>query len=57
MLKNKISVITGATRGIGFATSLEFARQGSVVVMLGRSEESLKLASTKILFRNTWRDD
>lgn len=49
MLKNKISVITGATRGIGFATSLEFARQGSVVVMLGRSEESLKLASTKIL--------
>ncbi len=41
MLKDRIVAITGAARGIGLATSLEFARQGATVVMLGRTEESL----------------
>lgn len=48
MLSGKIVVVTGAARGIGLATSLEFARQGATVVMLGRSEESLATACATI---------
>ena len=44
MLKDKIIVVTGAARGIGLATTMEFARQGATVVMLGRTEESLATA-------------
>lgn len=48
MLRGKIVVVTGAARGIGLATSLEFARQGATVVMLGRTEESLAIAAATI---------
>lgn len=41
-------VVTGAARGIGLATSLEFARQGATVVMLGRTEESLATADATV---------
>lgn len=44
MLKDKIAVVTGAARGIGLATTIELARQGATVVMLGRTEESLATA-------------
>ncbi len=48
MLSGKIVVVTGAARGIGLATSLEFARQGATVVMLGRTEESLATACVTV---------
>ena len=40
-LKNKTAVISGATGGIGEATSKLFLAEGANVVMVGRDEEKL----------------
>lgn len=45
MLKNKVVLVTGASRGIGQATAIVLAKAGAQVVIHGRSEESL--AKTK----------
>jgi 3-oxoacyl-[acyl-carrier protein] reductase len=37
ILKDRISFITGSTRGLGWATAREFARQGAVVILNHRS--------------------
>lgn len=47
-LKNKVVLITGASEGIGFAIASEFAKEGSIVVLLARNEEKLKNAVQKI---------
>ena len=36
ILKDKVCFITGSTRGIGWATAREFARQGAIVILNGR---------------------
>jgi 3-oxoacyl-[acyl-carrier protein] reductase len=38
ILKDKICFITGSTRGIGWATAREFARQGATVILNGRGD-------------------
>jgi len=38
-LKNKVSIVTGSTMGIGLACAKEFAIQGSKVVVTGRSQD------------------
>lgn len=40
-LKDKVAVITGASRGIGRALVLRFAREGATVVAVARNEELL----------------
>lgn len=40
-LKDKVSIITGAGRGIGQATALKFAREGAKVVVCDLSEEAI----------------
>jgi NAD(P)-dependent dehydrogenase (short-subunit alcohol dehydrogenase family) len=40
-MKDKIAVVTGASSGIGRATALLFAKNGSDVVALGRNESEL----------------
>lgn len=44
MLEGKVAVITGATRGIGFATAKVFLENKAKVVICGRNEESVDKA-------------
>lgn len=36
-LKNKVAIVTGASRGIGYATALELAKQGAHVIAIART--------------------
>ena len=44
MLEGKIAVVTGGTRGIGFATVKKFLENNAKVVLFGSKEESVKKA-------------
>ncbi|MCP4141230.1 MAG: SDR family oxidoreductase [Chloroflexi bacterium] len=47
-LKDKVSIITGATKGIGLACAEEFAIEGAKVVLTGRSVDLGEEAAAKI---------
>jgi glucose 1-dehydrogenase len=47
-LKDKVSIITGATKGIGLACAEEFAKEGSKVVLSGRTESLGEEAAERI---------
>lgn len=49
LLKENIAVVTGASRGIGFAVSRLFAMQGAHVIMTGRQITALNLVKAQIL--------
>ena len=46
--KNEIVVVTGATRGIGKAIAMAFAKQDAEVILIGRSQDALKAISDEI---------
>ena len=48
-LNDKIALVTGASRGLGFATALTLAREGCRVAVNSRSEENAKAAAEKIV--------
>lgn len=48
MIKDKVVVVTGASSGIGFATSLVLAKAGAKVVAGARRLDKLELLKTKI---------
>ena len=48
-LKDKIALVTGASRGLGFATALVLAREGCRVAVNSRNEENAKAAAEKIV--------
>lgn len=48
LLKEKIALVTGASRGIGFATSRLFAEHGAHVVMTARCGEELEAAKASL---------
>lgn len=48
VLQDRVTIVTGATRGIGLAIAIEAAKSGSHVALLGRNPELLKEASSKI---------
>lgn len=44
MLKGKIAIVTGGTRGIGLAIVKKFLNNGATVILLGSKEESVTKA-------------
>ena len=48
MLKGNKAIVTGASRGIGFAIAKELAKNDCKVVITGRNKETLKAAADKI---------
>ncbi len=48
MLKDKVAIITGASRGIGHATALAFARAGAKVVLTSRTQHDLEAVANLI---------
>ena len=47
-LKNKRALVTGASRGLGFATALTLAREGCRVAINSRDEGKVNAAAEKI---------
>jgi YfiH family protein len=48
MLRGKYALVTGGSRGIGFAIAKELYESGCAVVITGRKEETLREAAEKI---------
>jgi 3-oxoacyl-[acyl-carrier protein] reductase len=48
LLREKVAVVTGAARGIGFATAQSFAQAGAHVVLMDLSTSSLEQACARI---------
>jgi NAD(P)-dependent dehydrogenase (short-subunit alcohol dehydrogenase family) len=47
-LKNKIALITGASRGIGAAVAKRFAQEGAQVILVARSVEGLEEVDNEV---------
>lgn len=48
LLENKVAIITGGTRGIGFATAEAFLNEGAVVIVCGSRPESAEKAVAQL---------
>jgi len=47
-LKDKVAIITGAAKGIGFATAQRFAQEGALVMIADMNLEAVKAAAKQI---------
>ncbi|MBU3607907.1 3-oxoacyl-ACP reductase FabG [Polynucleobacter nymphae] len=47
-LKDKVAIITGAAKGIGFSTAQRFAQEGAMVILADVNLESVKTAAAQI---------
>lgn len=52
MLQNKVAVVTGGTRGIGFATVHKFLKNGAKVVLFGSRQETVDKALSELKKEN-----
>lgn len=52
MLKNKVAIVTGGTRGIGFAIVKKYLENGASVVLCGSSQETADKAVKKLKDKN-----
>lgn len=51
-LKDKVAIITGGSRGIGFATAEAFLREGAKVIITASSEETVRKAVVQLKERS-----
>lgn len=51
-LKNKVAIITGSTRGIGYFVAEKFIKEGAKVIICGSSQENAEVSSKKLLETN-----
>ncbi len=47
-LKGKVAIVTGAAKGIGFATAQRFAQEGAIVIVADINPEAVKSAVAQI---------
>ena len=47
-LKDKVAIITGAAKGIGFSTAQRFAQEGAIAILADMHLESVKAAAVQI---------
>jgi 3-oxoacyl-[acyl-carrier protein] reductase len=47
-LKNKRALVTGSSRGLGYATALALAKEGCKVAINGRDEAKIKSMAEKL---------
>lgn len=47
-LKNKVVIVSGASRGLGFATALSFAKEGAKVAICSREKNHIEAAADRI---------
>ena len=47
-LKDKVAIITGAAKGIGFSTAQRFAQEGAIAILADVNLESVKAAAAQI---------
>ena len=48
LLEGKVAIITGSSRGIGYAIADKFLENGAKVIVLGSREESASKACEKL---------
>lgn len=54
-VKDKVAIVTGAARGIGFATASLLANHGARVILVDISEEALKTACSDLGLGSTYK--
>jgi len=52
MLKDKVAIITGGTRGIGYAIAEKFLENNAIVVLFGSREETVTMAVKNLKSQN-----
>lgn len=54
-LKNKVAIVTGGTRGFGFAVAQRFVEEGASVVICGRDESLVQLSVDYLLSKRNYK--